>query len=67
MLAGASLVGADLAVAALALTQLKPAIGRGSRVTLELPGGAVLLIDESYNANPASVRAALAALGFDVG
>jgi UDP-N-acetylmuramoyl-tripeptide--D-alanyl-D-alanine ligase len=28
-----------------------------------LPGGAALLIDESYNANPASVDAALALLG----
>ena len=27
-----------------------------------LPGGSVLLIDESYNANPASMRAALAAM-----
>ncbi len=39
------------------------ATGRGARVTLELPGGAALLIDESYNANPASMRAALALLG----
>jgi UDP-N-acetylmuramoyl-tripeptide--D-alanyl-D-alanine ligase len=28
-----------------------------------LPGGEALLIDESYNANPASMRAALALLG----
>ncbi len=27
-----------------------------------MPGGPILLIDESYNANPASMRAALAAL-----
>ena len=63
VLATAALVGADLAVAALALAQLKPAVGRGSRVTLDLPGGAALLIDESYNANPASMRAAIALLG----
>ena len=63
VLATASLVGADLAVAALALAELKPAAGRGSRITLDLPGGAALLIDESYNANPASMWAAIALLG----
>jgi UDP-N-acetylmuramoyl-tripeptide--D-alanyl-D-alanine ligase len=63
VLAAVALVGADLALAALALAELKPAAGRGSRITLDLPGGAVLLIDESYNANPASMRAALALLG----
>jgi UDP-N-acetylmuramoyl-tripeptide--D-alanyl-D-alanine ligase len=62
-LAAASLVGADLALAALALNNLKPASGRGARTLLTVPGGAVLLIDESYNANPASMRAALALLG----
>ena len=64
VLAAASLAGADLALAALALANLKPPSGgRGERITLELPGGAALLIDESYNANPASMRAALALLG----
>jgi UDP-N-acetylmuramoyl-tripeptide--D-alanyl-D-alanine ligase len=64
VLAAASLVGADLALAALALSNLKPPSGgRGERITLELPGGTALLIDESYNANPASMRAALALLG----
>ena len=32
-------------------------------ITIELPGGTALVIDESYNANPASVAAALALLG----
>jgi len=64
VLAAASLVGADLAVAALALAELQPAAGRGTRISLALPGGGqALLIDESYNANPASMRAALALLG----
>ena len=63
VLAAASLVGADLALSALALNNLKPASGRGARVVLKVPGGTVLLIDESYNANPASMRAALALLG----
>ena len=63
VLAAAALAGADLALAALALVNLKPAVGRGTRVTLKVPGGSALLIDESYNANPASMAAAIALLG----
>ena len=63
VLAAATLLGADLALSALALGALKPPAGRGERVTLDLPGGTALLIDESYNANPTSMRAALALLG----
>jgi len=68
VLAAVSLAGADLALAALALAEIKPPTGRGARGMLQLPGGRALLIDESYNANPASMRAALALLGqADVG
>lgn len=63
VLAAAVLAGADLALAALALAEFKPQIGRGVLIPLDLPGGTALLIDESYNANPASVDAALALLG----
>lgn len=63
VLTAAALVGADLALAALALDRLKPATGRGARATLKTPTGSALLIDESYNANPASMRAAIALLG----
>ena len=63
VLAAASLAGADLAVAALALGRLKAAVGRGARIPLGFPNGEALLIDESYNANPASTRAAIALLG----
>lgn len=63
VLAAAKLAGADLALCALALADLHPASGRGTRITLDVPGGSVLLIDESYNANPLSMRAALALLG----
>jgi UDP-N-acetylmuramoyl-tripeptide--D-alanyl-D-alanine ligase len=63
VLAAATLAGADLALAALALQKLQPASGRGTRMALTVPGGTALLIDESYNANPASMRAALALLG----
>ena len=62
-LAAVSLAGGDLALAALALSRLEPPTGRGARMRLDLPGGSVLLIDESYNANPASMRASLALLG----
>jgi UDP-N-acetylmuramoyl-tripeptide--D-alanyl-D-alanine ligase len=63
VLAAAELVGADLALAALALTELRAASGRGAPIEIELPGGPALVLDESYNANPASVEAALAVLG----
>jgi len=63
VLATSALVGADLALAALALAEFKPVAGRGSMVELDLPGGQALVLDESYNANPASVDAALALLG----
>lgn len=63
VLATAKLIGADLARAALALAAASPAKGRGVRETLSAPAGEFLLIDESYNANPASMRAALALLG----
>lgn len=63
VLAAAVLAGADLALAALALTELQPVSGRGASIEIDLPGGPALVIDESYNANPASVAAALALLG----
>jgi UDP-N-acetylmuramoyl-tripeptide--D-alanyl-D-alanine ligase len=63
VLAAASLAGADLALAALSLSSLVPAAGRGVRRVLDLRNGEATLIDESYNANPASVSAALNVLG----
>jgi UDP-N-acetylmuramoyl-tripeptide--D-alanyl-D-alanine ligase len=63
VLAAASLAGADLALAALSLSQIEPAAGRGARRMLELANGEATLIDESYNANPASMAAALNVLG----
>jgi UDP-N-acetylmuramoyl-tripeptide--D-alanyl-D-alanine ligase len=63
VLASAVLVGADLALAALALSEFQPASGRGTRLEIELPDGTALVIDESYNANPASMAASLALLG----
>jgi len=63
VLAAASLAGADLALAALSLSQIEPAAGRGVRRALDLDNGEATLIDESYNANPASMAAALNVLG----
>ncbi|MCJ8144653.1 UDP-N-acetylmuramoylalanyl-D-glutamyl-2,6-diaminopimelate--D-alanyl-D-alanine ligase [Ancylobacter sp. A5.8] len=62
VLAGAKLAGADLALAAMALAALGPPPGRGVRTPLAVKGGPALVIDESYNANPASMRAALSVL-----
>ncbi|HXM00541.1 MAG TPA: UDP-N-acetylmuramoyl-tripeptide--D-alanyl-D-alanine ligase [Rhizomicrobium sp.] len=65
-------VGALLSVAALdgdvlnaaaALSQFAALKGRGARFLLTLPGGSAEIVDESYNANPASMAAALAVLG----
>jgi UDP-N-acetylmuramoyl-tripeptide--D-alanyl-D-alanine ligase len=63
VLAAVELVGADLALAALSLGELSPVSGRGAPIEIEPPGGSALLIDDSYNANPVSVAAALAVLG----
>jgi len=63
VLAAADSVSADLERAAAALARVKPAKGRGVRTRIRVAGGAIELIDESYNANPASMRAALALLG----
>jgi UDP-N-acetylmuramoyl-tripeptide--D-alanyl-D-alanine ligase len=63
VLAATKLVGADLALAALALAEFTPVSGRGAPIEIDLPGGPALVLDESYNANPASMKAALALLG----
>jgi UDP-N-acetylmuramoyl-tripeptide--D-alanyl-D-alanine ligase len=45
-----------------ALQSFAPIVGRGARRQIAVPGGTALLLDESYNGNPASIRAALAVL-----
>lgn len=63
VLAAVHAAGADLAHAAMALAQWSAPDGRGKKHVLEAPGGAIILIDESYNANPASMAAAIETLG----
>ena len=52
-------LGLDPAAAAHALETFAALPGRGAHRRLALPGGPALLLDESYNANGASMRAAL--------
>ncbi|TPE59544.1 UDP-N-acetylmuramoyl-tripeptide--D-alanyl-D-alanine ligase [Sandaracinobacter neustonicus] len=62
VLAAVKAAGGDLAEAGLALAGLTELPGRGARVSLAVDGGTATLIDESYNANPLSMAAALAVL-----
>jgi len=54
--------GAGTEAGLAALAAFSPPPGRGSRTRLWRDGGEILLIDESYNANPASMCAALSVL-----
>ena len=63
VLAAVEAVGEDVGVAGLALADLGGLKGRGERHMIAIDGGEVLLVDESYNANPASMAATLKSLG----
>lgn len=55
-LAAVHAAGADFHLAAGALATLAAPVGRGARTRINVDGGSILVIDESYNASPAAVR-----------
>ena len=62
VLAAVDSAGGDLALAGLALAELGDLPGRGQRLRVATDMGPAIVIDESYNANPASMAASLAVL-----
>lgn len=63
VLAALHVAGCDVEEGARALGELTAGAGRGARASIQVPGGQICVIDESYNANPASMAAALHVLG----
>lgn len=62
VLLAAGALGADSEAAARALIGMSPPKGRGERHRITVHGGSAELIDESYNASPVSMTAAIATL-----
>jgi UDP-N-acetylmuramoyl-tripeptide--D-alanyl-D-alanine ligase len=56
-------LGVELETGLAAVAAFEPLEGRGAARTIRTAAGAFTLVDESYNASPVSVAAALAALG----
>lgn len=67
IMAVAKAAGLNLRKSAMRLRTLQPTAGRGKTHTLSIGGKAFILIDESYNANPASMRAAIDVLSMHEG
>jgi UDP-N-acetylmuramoyl-tripeptide--D-alanyl-D-alanine ligase len=67
ILAAVDAAGSDLELAGLALAEMGGIPGRGARFLAQLAEGEALVIDESYNANPASMRATLDVLAHEPG
>ncbi|HEY4545804.1 MAG TPA: UDP-N-acetylmuramoyl-tripeptide--D-alanyl-D-alanine ligase [Pedomonas sp.] len=63
VLAAVKAAGGDLGLAGLALGEMQGLEGRGKRTLFKAGAGQAMLLDESYNANPASMSAALSVLG----
>ncbi|MBK8177078.1 MAG: UDP-N-acetylmuramoylalanyl-D-glutamyl-2,6-diaminopimelate--D-alanyl-D-alanine ligase [Rhodospirillales bacterium] len=64
VLAVAAGLGADVPAAAAALADVRAPKGRGLRASVLVPGGSIEVIDDSYNASPPSMAAALDVLGY---
>jgi len=62
VLAGVQALGADVGLATMALAGMQAPAGRGQKHRINGPDGAFDLIDDSYNASPASMRAAISVL-----
>ena len=67
VLAAVKAVGGDLPAAGLAFAEMAGLAGRGARHRVPVEGGDILVIDESYNANPASMAATIGQLGDESG
>jgi UDP-N-acetylmuramoyl-tripeptide--D-alanyl-D-alanine ligase len=67
VLTACAALGLDVTKAAAALDGFAPVAGRGARRDLSVPGGSAILLDESYNASGASMRAALSVLALQPG
>jgi UDP-N-acetylmuramyl pentapeptide synthase len=63
VLLAADAAGIPVEQAAASLASMRPPKGRGEKKLLRWGAGEITVIDESYNASPVSVRAALATLG----
>lgn len=59
VLAAVDLMGADVMAGAETLARLEAGAGRGQQTDLAVPSGKLRLVDDAFNANPASVRAAI--------
>jgi len=66
-MAVAHAAGVDLRKAAMALRKVTAPAGRGDVCTAKIDGKSFTVIDESYNANPASMRAAFSAAALKQG
>ncbi len=67
VLAAVKAVGGDLPAAGLAFAEMAGLTGRGARHHVPFGGGQILVIDESYNANPASMAATIGQFGSESG